>query len=87
MSYPECDEPKYEYALWLKQLPTKDLWVRVDLHLALVHRYLAEGNQLAAMYARYLAIVGMELLDRKDRPYLTGIRRFHEKEVSDESSR
>ena len=60
----------------------------MDLILRLVKRYLGENNQLAATNARYLARIGMELLDRKEHPWLQDARRFQtEKEIEFEKER
>ncbi len=86
--YPESDNPCLMNALIIKESTTDHLYLRMDLILRLVKRYLAENSQLAATNARYLARIGMELLDRKERPYLQDERRFQtEKEIEFEQER
>lgn len=86
--YPESDNPCLMNALIIKESTTDHLYLRMDLILRLVKRYLAENSQLAATNARYLARIGMELLDRKERPYLQDERRFQtEKEIEFEEER
>lgn len=86
--YPDCDEPNYQNAAMIKQLSTRILYERINLVLGLVHRYIADGNMMAATYARYSARIGMELLDRKGRPHLQDERRFQtEKEIEFEQER
>ncbi|HNG91315.1 MAG TPA: hypothetical protein PLB32_00890 [Acidobacteriota bacterium] len=87
-SYPESDNPCLLNALIIKQSATDHLYLRMDLILRLVKRYLDENNQLAATNARYLARIGMELLDRKEHPWLQDARRFQtEKEIEFEKER
>lgn len=86
--YPESDNPCLMNALIIKESTTDHLYLRMDLILRLVKRYLAENSQLAATNARYLARIGMELLDRKKRPHLQDERRFQtEKEIEFEQER
>ena len=87
-SYPESDNPCLLNALIIKQSATDHLYLRMDLILRLVKRYLDENNQLAATNARYLARIGMELLDRKEHPWLQDAHRFQtEKEIEFEKER
>lgn len=86
--YPENDNPCLLNALIIKQSATDHLYLRMDLILRLVRHYLDENNQLAATNARYLARIGMELLDRKERPWLQDARKFQtEKEIEFERER
>ena len=86
--YPENDNPCLLNALIIKQSATDHLYLRMDLILRLVRHYLDENNQLAATNARYLARIGMELLDRKEHPWLQDARRFQtEKEIEFEKER
>lgn len=80
--HPDYNESPSLNAAIIRQLPTYLLFERINLILCLVHRYITNGDLLAATYARYSARIGMELLDRKDRPYLQDERRFQmEKEI------
>lgn len=86
--YPDGDEPNYQNAAMIRQLSTQILYERINLVLVLIHRYIYNGNLMAATYARYLARIGMELLDRKKRPHLQDERRFQtEKEIEFEQER
>lgn len=86
--YPESDNPCLMNALIIKESATDHLYLRMDLILCLVKRYLAENSQFAATNARYLARIGMELLDRKERPWLQGARKFQtSKEIEFERER
>lgn len=86
--YPESDNPCLMNALIIKESATDHLYLRMDLILCLVKRYLAENSPFAATNARYLARIGMELLDRKERPWLQGARKFQtSKEIEFERER
>lgn len=86
--YPESDNPCLMNALIIKESATDHLYLRMDLILCLVKRYLAENSPFAATNARYLARIGMELLDRKERPWLQGARKFQtSKEIEFEKER
>lgn len=86
--YPESDNPCLMNALIIKESATDHLYLRMDLILCLVKRYLAENSLFAATNARYLARIGMELLDRKERPWLQGARKFQtSKEIEFERER
>ena len=86
--YPESDNPCLMNALIIKESATDHLYLRMDLILCLVKRYLVENSPFAATNARYLARIGMELLDRKERPWLQGARKFQtSKEIEFERER
>lgn len=86
--YPESDNPCLMNAHIIKESATDHLYLRMELILCLVKRYLAENSPFAATNARYLARIGMELLDRKERPWLQDARKFQtEKEIEFEKER